>query len=83
MIDKIIYGTGANGFILKPKKFTRQETLDAGQYRFEKDGLWVVGQEDSWQEGNRVHHLRMEALGQFDASALPTHPNAVKQGFRR
>ena len=65
-------------------QFTRQETLDAGQYRFEKDGLWVVGQEDSWQEGNKVILARKAALGQVD-NAAPKHPNATsmpKSSFR-
>lgn len=49
LLDKVLTGYGANG---KPLKLaqppTRKTVLTAGKLRFERDGLWVVGQEEVW-----------------------------------
>ncbi|GMI03875.1 hypothetical protein TrVE_jg2538 [Triparma verrucosa] len=66
VIDRVIYGLGAKGNVMQPKKASTTEALDAGQYRFEKDGLWVVGQENSWQAGNTLILARKAALGLKD-----------------
>jgi len=54
MIDGIIYGVGSKGALLKPQKPTLKQALEAGKYRFERDGIWVVGQEEQWQLGNEM-----------------------------
>jgi hypothetical protein len=51
LLDKVLVGYGANGKPLsKIVTPTRKMIFDAGKLRFERDGLWVVGQEESWQE---------------------------------
>jgi hypothetical protein len=51
LLDKVLLGFGANGKPLsKLVTPTRKMIFDAGKLRFERDGLWVVGQEESWQE---------------------------------
>jgi len=50
LINKIIFGYGRNERELKPLKPTKAQSMKAGLYRFIRDGLWVMGQEESWQE---------------------------------
>ena len=47
-IRKVLEGVNARG---KPaaQPPTRKAVLQAGKWRFERDGLWVVGQEEEWQ----------------------------------
>jgi len=59
----MVYGYGAKGALLRPFKPTRKQALEAGLYKFLRDGLWVVGQEESWQEDNLCEINRREALG--------------------
>ncbi len=49
-LDKVLLGLGARGQELRPTKVTKALALKAGKLRFLRDGLWVVGQEESWQE---------------------------------
>jgi len=49
LIDKIIFGIGARGQALRPSQLTKSDALKAGKFRFLRDGLWIVGQEESWQ----------------------------------
>lgn len=49
LIQKLLLGIGARGNLLVPKKTTKKLGLEVGKYRFERDGLWVVGQEEQWQ----------------------------------
>ncbi|GAX25376.1 hypothetical protein FisN_5Lh473 [Fistulifera solaris] len=48
-IDKALLGVGGNGKPLKVNSLSRKIVMDAGRLRFERDGLWVVGQEENWQ----------------------------------
>ena len=48
-IQRIIHGLGFRGQKLKPFKPTRADAMKAGKWRFLRDGLWVVGQEEAWQ----------------------------------
>ena len=48
VLDKVLTGYGANGKPLKLAPPTRKTVLEAGKMRFERDGLWVVGQEEVW-----------------------------------
>lgn len=50
LINKVIYGFGKNEQELKPFKPTKSQAMEAGKYRFIRDGLWVMGQEEDWQE---------------------------------
>lgn len=54
LIDKHIYGISASGKFIAAKQVSMKDALEAGHARFLKDGLWVVGQEESWQEGNAM-----------------------------
>ena len=59
-LQKTLLGLGFRGQKLKPFKPTRPQALKAGKVRFQRDGLWVVGQEESWQE-ERARFLLAEA----------------------
>ena len=50
LIDKVLYGFGGHGLMCRPVKATRKAALEAGLFRFLRDGLWVVGQEEEWLE---------------------------------
>ena len=50
-IDKHLLGYGARGMLLQPANPTLSTIIKVGQARFERDGLWVIGQEMQWQEG--------------------------------
>lgn len=50
LIDRFLYGIGIRDKLLRPFRPTMEEALEVGLYRFQKDGLWVVGQEELWQE---------------------------------
>lgn len=50
-IDKALLGVGGNGKPLKATSLSRKTVLEAGRLRFNRDGLWVVGQEEEWQRG--------------------------------
>eukprot|EP00562_Extubocellulus_spinifer_P008804 CAMPEP_0178494256 /NCGR_PEP_ID=MMETSP0696-20121128/12921_1 /TAXON_ID=265572 /ORGANISM="Extubocellulus spinifer, Strain CCMP396" /LENGTH=816 /DNA_ID=CAMNT_0020122329 /DNA_START=291 /DNA_END=2741 /DNA_ORIENTATION=+ len=59
LIDKVLHGIGAHGLMVRPTKVTRKAALDAGMYRFLRDGLFVVGQEEEWlDEGLKVWKVR-------------------------
>jgi hypothetical protein len=49
-INKTIFGIGSSGKLLQPFVPSEKTVLQVGQLRFERDGLWVVGQELEWQE---------------------------------
>lgn len=49
-LQKMIHGLGHRGQKLKPFKPTKNDAMKAGKWRFLRDGLWVVGQEEAWQE---------------------------------
>jgi len=48
IIDRVLHGCGKRGDMLRPIKVARSKALEAGHYRFLRDGLWVVGQENDW-----------------------------------
>ncbi|KAL7549176.1 hypothetical protein ACHAWF_012447 [Thalassiosira exigua] len=58
LVDRVLYGYGRNGARLRPQKPTRRRALEAGKARFERDGLWVVGQEEMWIAGRREALVR-------------------------
>ena len=49
-INKYILGIGASGKLLQPSIPSATTALQTGKLRFERDGLWIVGQELRWQE---------------------------------
>ena len=49
-VDRVLYGLSEWGKQLRPAKPTKKMSLEAGYYRFLRDGLWVVGQEEDWLE---------------------------------
>eukprot|EP00559_Dactyliosolen_fragilissimus_P007263 CAMPEP_0184865468 /NCGR_PEP_ID=MMETSP0580-20130426/18234_1 /TAXON_ID=1118495 /ORGANISM="Dactyliosolen fragilissimus" /LENGTH=508 /DNA_ID=CAMNT_0027364687 /DNA_START=95 /DNA_END=1622 /DNA_ORIENTATION=+ len=48
LIDRVLYGFGTRMKPLKPQKPSKKQALDAGYFRFLRDGIWVIGQEESW-----------------------------------
>lgn len=50
LIDRVLFGFGSRGVELRPMKPTKKDSLEAGYYRFLRDGLWVIGQEEDWLE---------------------------------
>ena len=60
-IDKHLWGIGASGKLLQPSVPSAPKTLAVGKLRFERDGLWVIGQELDWQE-DRPQALEEERL---------------------
>lgn len=65
LIDKYLYGYSANGSkIMTPniltKIPTRQITYKVGKIRFERDGIWIIGQEQSWQQQRLEDILQVE-----------------------
>lgn len=78
LIDKVLHGIGNRGDLLKPKKVTKSQALEAGYWRFLRDGLWVIGQEDEWVE-ERI--IDMENAAKYDSEdglhheVLPTVSN--------
>ena len=56
VVDRVLHGYNANGLPVKIQPMppvqpvtSKRMTLKAGKIRFERDGLWVVGQELNWQ----------------------------------
>lgn len=60
LIDRVMFGVGHNGVRLRPVKPTRKLALEAGEARFVRDGLWVVGQEESWIAKRREIYVKKQ-----------------------
>ena len=61
LLDKFLFGIGTRGQLLRPTKTSKNDALKAGKLRFDRDGLWVVGQEDMWQS-QRADQLEKEEM---------------------
>lgn len=48
-IAKFLQGIGSSGKLLQPFFPSSKNALKVGKLRFERDGIWVVGQELAWQ----------------------------------
>ena len=59
-IDRVLYGIGKRGDLLRPAKPTRKLSLEAGYFRFLRDGIWVVGQEEEWIQHRMVDYNKEE-----------------------
>lgn len=59
-IDRVLYGIGKRGDLLRPVKPTRKLSLEAGYFRFLRDGIWVVGQEEDWIQDRMVDYNNEE-----------------------
>ena len=75
-INKSILGVGASGKLLKPFIPSAATALKVGKLRFERDGLWVIGQELAWQENRPEELLEEEA-----AEAERKSANVPKNGL--
>jgi hypothetical protein len=73
LIDKVLHGIGNRGDLLKPKKVTKTQALEAGYWRFLRDGLWVIGQEDEWVE-ERIAEMRESAAKEDLTQQERQHP---------
>eukprot|EP00574_Skeletonema_japonicum_P003923 CAMPEP_0201723950 /NCGR_PEP_ID=MMETSP0593-20130828/7819_1 /ASSEMBLY_ACC=CAM_ASM_000672 /TAXON_ID=267983 /ORGANISM="Skeletonema japonicum, Strain CCMP2506" /LENGTH=811 /DNA_ID=CAMNT_0048215119 /DNA_START=26 /DNA_END=2461 /DNA_ORIENTATION=+ len=60
LIDRVMFGVGHNGVRLRPVKPTRKLALEAGEARFVRDGLWVVGQEEVWIARRREIYVKKQ-----------------------
>ncbi len=60
LIDRVMFGVGHNGVRLRPVKPTRKLALEAGEARFVRDGLWVVGQEEVWIAKRREIYVKKQ-----------------------
>jgi len=60
LIDRVMFGVGHNGVRLRPVKPTRKLALEAGEARFVRDGLWVVGQEEVWIAKRREVYVKKQ-----------------------
>lgn len=49
LIERVIFGRGLKARLLKPFQPTKKQQIGAGLSRFIRDGLWVSGQDLSWQ----------------------------------
>ena len=74
-IDKVLHGFGANGKPLKPTPPSQRSALTAGRLRFERDGLWVVGQEAAWQLERLANEVSTAATE--STSFRPSKPHAL------
>lgn len=63
-VDRFLRGLGKTGVELKPFRPTRAQALQAGKVRFLRDGLWVVGQEQHWQNGRYLAIAHREQRAQ-------------------
>lgn len=77
LIDKVLHGIGNRGDLLKPKKVTKSQALEAGYWRFLRDGLWVIGQEDEWVE-ERIAQMREDAAATQELT-LKVQPPPCKE----
>jgi Phytanoyl-CoA dioxygenase (PhyH) len=48
LLDRVLTGFGAHGKRIKVAPQPRAAVMKAGKLRFERDGLWIVGQEEEW-----------------------------------
>ena len=82
LIAKVLFGCGARGTLLKPARVPKKLALEAGLYRFQRDGLWVVGQEEAWQTPNHIEMQRREALGLNPATGLEINKTSSEKYVR-
>lgn len=69
IISRVLDGVGARGRFLAPTRPSKKAAMEAGVARFERDGLWVVGQEESWQDYNQQEIARRKvAKGKMKGS---------------
>ena len=69
LLDKLLFGIGARGQRLRPTKPTKADALKAGKLRFLRDGLWVIGQENSWQ-ADRADLVEKEEQTRAEQTAI-------------
>jgi Phytanoyl-CoA dioxygenase (PhyH) len=60
LINRNVLGVGASGKLLQVFTPSLKTTLEVGQLRFIRDGLWVVGQELAWQEDRPAEWLAQQ-----------------------
>ncbi len=71
LIDKVLHGIGLRGASIRPVKPTRKQALEAGYFRFLRDGLWVVGQEEEWIAA-RIEEINYEECEMKSEKAIET-----------
>eukprot|EP00536_Pseudo-nitzschia_multiseries_P006891 jgi/Psemu1/255736/estExt_Genewise1Plus.C_1530010 len=76
-IDRNLLGIGASGKLLKEFFPTTKTTIEVGKMRFERDGLWVVGQETAWQ-GDREEELILQEEEEKEAAASKFYTSGLQ-----
>jgi Phytanoyl-CoA dioxygenase (PhyH) len=79
LMDKILTGYGVNGRPIQSLKGqTQSAVFKAGKLRFERDGLWVVGQEEAWAKER--FQLTLEQASNdvltLEAPVIPLQPRS-------
>jgi hypothetical protein len=81
-LNRMIYGLGHRGQKLAPFKPSKKDAMQAGKWRFLRDGLWVVGQEEAWQE-ERAEWWQEELERKTVLQAAVEKEKAEKQAARK
>jgi Phytanoyl-CoA dioxygenase (PhyH) len=76
-VDRFVRGRGKNGALLKPFRPTKSQTLQAGKVRFLRDGLWVVGQEQSWQNERYRKQFAKEKSAMLEEDKVDKEPSVI------
>lgn len=78
-IDKHLVGMGMGRKLLQPFVPSAKKALEVGTLRFERDGLWVIGQELSWQDDRPL--VLQESLGIQEEERLRREPTSSLELF--
>ena len=88
IIERNLSGLGASGKLLKEFVPSAKTALEVGKLRFVRDGLWVVGQETSWQADREEELLAQEeeleeaAASKVYTSGLQLYVAENRHGYR-
>ena len=76
-INRNILGIGASGKLLQPFIPSAKIALDVGKLRFERDGLWVIGQELTWQS-SRPEEYEQQQLEETQAASQKVYTSGLQ-----
>eukprot|EP00543_Licmophora_paradoxa_P008759 CAMPEP_0202454158 /NCGR_PEP_ID=MMETSP1360-20130828/11972_1 /ASSEMBLY_ACC=CAM_ASM_000848 /TAXON_ID=515479 /ORGANISM="Licmophora paradoxa, Strain CCMP2313" /LENGTH=654 /DNA_ID=CAMNT_0049073415 /DNA_START=84 /DNA_END=2048 /DNA_ORIENTATION=+ len=68
LLEQVLKGTNGPSIKFPPIRFTDQWVQQAAKIRMERDGIWIVGQEESWQEERQewMEQQRIQSIQQYD-----------------
>jgi hypothetical protein len=76
-INRNILGVGASGKLLQAFIPSLKTSLEVGKLRFERDGLWVVGQELAWQ-ATRPEEWEAQQQQEEEAAAQKVYTSGLQ-----